>query len=130
MSRDDSAEALSRSLNGSIDQGKLSDVVLVDHSKDGLLLAHVILRLLDVLLVRRLQLTEPIVADQVCRLLFGLAIESTEGSGKTTRAEAVDIWLFCSFLLLKREFKVNNGHMIEGRNYNASLTILRSGFLS
>ena len=111
VSGDDRTEALDRGLNGSIDQGQFSDVVPVDHAEHGLILAHVILRLLDVLLVRRLQLTEPIVADQMIRLLFGLAMEGTEGSGQTTRAEAVDIGFFCSFLLLKQQFKVITGEL-------------------
>jgi len=49
------------------------------------------LRLLDILLVRRLKLTEAIIADQMLGLLLGLAIKGAKGSGETTGAEAVDI---------------------------------------
>ena len=56
VARDHGAEAAVCRLDGTIDEGQLSDVVLVDHAQDGLLLAHVHLRVLNFLLVRRLQL--------------------------------------------------------------------------
>ena len=84
VSGNDSAEALGRGLDGSIDEGQLRDVVLVDHAEDGLLLAHVNGWPLDVLLVRRLQLAEAIVTDQVLGLLLRLAIDGAERRGQTT----------------------------------------------
>ena len=84
MSGNDSAEALGCGLDGSIDEGELRDVVLVDHAEDGLLLAHVYGWPLDVLLVRRLQLAEAIVTDQVLGLLLRLAIDGAERRGQTT----------------------------------------------
>ena len=75
MSGNDSAEALGRGLDGSIDEGQLRDVVLVDHAEDGLLLAHVHCWPLDVLLVRSLQLTEAVITDQVRGLLLRLSID-------------------------------------------------------
>jgi len=52
---DDCAETLSRRLNRSVDKGKLSNVVLVDHAQDGLFFAHMNSWVLNFLLVRRLQ---------------------------------------------------------------------------
>ena len=75
----DSTEALGCGLDGSVDEGQLSDVVLVYHAEDGLLLAHVNGRSLDVLLVRRLQLAEAVITDQVLGLLLRLAIDGAEG---------------------------------------------------
>ena len=56
VSGDDGAEALVRGLHWSVNERKFSDVVLVDHAQHGLLLADVDLGVLNVLLVRRLQL--------------------------------------------------------------------------
>ena len=56
MVGDNSAEAGMRGLDGPVDEGELSDVVLVDHAQHWLLLADVRLRFLNFLLVRRLQL--------------------------------------------------------------------------
>ena len=55
VSGNHSSEALGCSLHRPINEGELRDVVLVDHAKDGLLLANVDFRVLNVLLVRRLQ---------------------------------------------------------------------------
>ena len=52
---DDSAKALGGSLNWSIDKRELSNVVLVDHSKDGLLLADVDLWISNILLIGGLE---------------------------------------------------------------------------
>lgn len=57
VSGDNGAEALCRGLHRPINKGKLSNVVLVDHTKDWLLLAHVNLRVLNILLIGRLQLS-------------------------------------------------------------------------
>jgi len=84
VSRDHGAKALRCRLYGSVDEGKLCDVVLVDHAQDGLVLPHVVLRLLDILLVRRLELPEAIIADQMRRLLLRLAIDGAEGCGEST----------------------------------------------
>ena len=81
VSGNDSAEALGRGLDGSIDEGQLRDVVLVDHAENGLLLAHVNGWSLDILLVRRLQLAEAIVTNQVLGLLLRLAIDGAERRG-------------------------------------------------
>ena len=56
VSWDHSSEALGSSLHGSVNEGELGDVVLVDHAKDGLLLADVHLGLLNFLLIGRLEL--------------------------------------------------------------------------
>ena len=84
VSGDDGAEALGRGMHGSINERKLSDVVLVDHAENWLLLAHVDSGLLDLLLVRRLQLTEAVIADQMLGLLLRLAVDGTKGCGQTT----------------------------------------------
>ena len=84
MSGNDCAETLSCGLDGPVDERELRDVVLVDHAEDRLLLAHVNCWLLDVLLVRRLQLAEAIVTDQVRSLLLRLAIDCAKGCGQAT----------------------------------------------
>lgn len=93
VSRNDGAEALRSSLHRSIDEGELSDVILVDHAQNGLLLAHVHLRVLNFLLVRRLQLPEAVVGDEAERLLLGLTVDGSEGSRQTTRGQTVDVRL-------------------------------------
>ena len=56
MSGDNSAETLGSGLNGSVDKGELRNVILIDHAKNGLLLADVDLWVLNFLLVRRFEL--------------------------------------------------------------------------
>ena len=56
VSWDYSSEALGSGLHGSVNERKFGDVVLVDHTKDGLLLADVHFRLLNFLLIGRLEL--------------------------------------------------------------------------
>jgi len=85
MPRNDCTEACGRGLYGPIDERKFGDVVLVDHAEHGFLFAHVHLRVLNFLLVRRFELSEAVVGDQVHRLLLGLAMESAEGRGDTAR---------------------------------------------
>ena len=84
MAWNDSAKSRVSSLHGPVNQRQLSNVVLVDHAEDGLLLAHMNGWPLDVLLVRRLQLAEAIVTDQVLGLLLRLAIDGAERRGQTT----------------------------------------------
>lgn len=90
---DHSTEARVGGLDGTIDKGKLSDVVLVDHAQDRLLLAHVRLRLLNFLLVRRFKLPKAIVANEMVRLLLGFAVEAAEGRRNTARSQTVDVGL-------------------------------------
>jgi len=85
-------------LHGSIDEGKLSDVVLVDHAEDGLLLLMVDLGVLDLLLVRGLQLAEGIVRDETERLLLWLAVDGSKGCWDTRGRQTVQVWLFLTFL--------------------------------
>ena len=55
VSGDNGAETLGGGLDGSVDKGELCDVVLIYHAKNGLFLAHVDLRVLNFLLVRRFE---------------------------------------------------------------------------
>ena len=57
MLGDDSTETLLGRLDRSVDERQLSDVVLVDHSEDGFLFADVHLWVLNLVLVRCLQLS-------------------------------------------------------------------------
>lgn len=57
MLRDDSTKTLLGRLDRSVDERQLSDVVLVDHSEDGFLFADVHLWVLNLVLVRCLQLS-------------------------------------------------------------------------
>lgn len=98
VSGNDGAEALGCRLDWSVDQRELGDVVLVDHAQDWLLFADVHFGFLDVLLIGRFQLTEAIIADQVRGLLLRFAIDCIQRCGQATRAQTVDIGLFCSFL--------------------------------
>ena len=56
MSWDNSAKALRRRLNWSVNKRKLSNVVLIDHAEHGLLLADVDLWILNFLRICRLKL--------------------------------------------------------------------------
>lgn len=84
VSWDHGSKSLGCRLDWAIDQRELRDVVLVDHAKHGLFFANVHLGVLDVLLIGSLQLTEAIIADQVRRLLLGLAIDRAQGCRQTT----------------------------------------------
>ena len=55
MSGNHSSEALGCSLHGPINEGELRDVVLVDHTKNGLLLTNVHFRVLNFLLIGRFE---------------------------------------------------------------------------
>ena len=55
VSGDNGTETFSGRVHWSVNQGQLSDVVLIDHSKDWLLLAHMDLRVLNFLLVGGLE---------------------------------------------------------------------------
>ena len=90
-----------RRLHGPVDEGQLRDVVLVDHAEHGLLLAHVDLRVPDLLLVGRLQLAEAIITNQVGRFLLRLAVDGSEGGRQAARAETVDVGFPLSFLQSK-----------------------------
>ena len=57
MLGDHSTETLLGRLDRSVDERQLSDVVLVDHSEDGFLFADVHLWVLNLVLVRCLQLS-------------------------------------------------------------------------
>lgn len=81
---DDCAETLSSGLNRSVDKGKLSNVVLVDHAQDGLFFAHVHSRVLNFLLVGRFQFSEAIVRDQAECLLLWLAVVGAKRGREST----------------------------------------------
>ena len=85
VSGDDGSETLSSGLNGSVDKGELSDVVLVDHTKNGLLLADVNLGVTNFSLVGGLKFSETIITDEVFGFLLGFTVDGTERGGKTTR---------------------------------------------
>jgi len=93
VSGNHSSEALGCGLHGSVNEREFGDVVLVDHTKDGLLLADVHFRLLNFLLIGGLELPKAIVTDKVSCLLFRLAIDSSKRLRKSTGVEIVDSWL-------------------------------------
>jgi len=84
VSGDDGSETLSSGLNGSVDKGELSDVVLVDHAKNGLLLADVNLRVTNFSLVGSLKFPKAIITDEVLSFLLGFTVDRAEGGGKST----------------------------------------------
>lgn len=73
MTRNDSTETVVGGLNRTVDEGELSDVVLVDHAEDGLLFSHVHLGVLNFLLVSRLQLSLCSKRQASVRMLIGHA---------------------------------------------------------
>ena len=101
----DGAKALGGSLNWSIDKRELSNVVLVDHSKDGLLLANVDLWISNILLIGGLEFPlytekrkavsfidryarllftyKAIITDQVGSFLLGFTVDSVERGWQT-----------------------------------------------
>jgi len=56
------------------------------------------LRVLQFLLVGRLEFSETVIGHQTERLLLGLAVKDTQGSWETTRSEAVKVVLLSTFL--------------------------------
>jgi hypothetical protein len=99
--RDDGAEARLGTAYGAIDKRKLSDVVLVNHAQNGLLLVNVDLRVAVLMLVRGLELTETVVGDQAGGLLLGLAVEGAQGSRNASGAETTDVSFLFTFLKSK-----------------------------
>jgi len=55
------------------------------------------LRVLQFLLVGRLEFSETVIGHQTERLLLGLAVKDTQGSWETTRSEAVKVVLLSTF---------------------------------
>ena len=84
VSGDDGSETLGSSLNGSVNEGELSNVVLVDHAEDGLLLADVDLRVANLSLVGSLEFSEAIITDEVVSLLLGFTVDRAKRGGKST----------------------------------------------
>lgn len=60
---DNGSKALGCGMDGSVDEGQLGNVVLVDHPQDGLLFAHVHLRVSNLLLGSSLEFSEAIIGD-------------------------------------------------------------------
>jgi len=116
IARDNSTETVVGSLDGAVNEGQLSNIVLVDHAKDGFFLSHVYLGVLNFLLVGRLQLSESIVGHNAISLLLGFAVDSAKWGRKTTGAQAVyvglmlapdpKVWLLLVELLLVEAFLV------------------------
>ena len=84
VSGDDGSETLGSSLNGSVNEGELSNVVLVDHAEDGLLLADVDLRVANLSLVGSLEFSEAIITDEVVSFLLGFTVDRAKRGGKST----------------------------------------------
>ena len=98
MSWDNGTKASTCSLYWSIDEGQLSDVVLVDHSEDWLLLLDMDLGVLEPLLVHGQQLPEAVVWDQTEGFLLWLAVDGVQWGWQSTGGQTVDGGLFATFL--------------------------------
>lgn len=80
---DDGAEAVVRSLDGSVNERELRDIILVDHVEDGLLLNAVHLGVLDLGHHRRLDFVETVGRDQLSRIVLRQTMQSIQGLGET-----------------------------------------------
>jgi len=99
VSVDHGTKSVSSSVNGSVLEGEVSDVVFIDHAENWLLLNVVVLGLLVVLLLSSFEFSESIVTDEVGSDLLGLAVVAVQGSGETTGSKTVQISLFRAFNL-------------------------------
>lgn len=97
----DGTETLLSTVDGSVLEGEIGDVVLVNHAEDGLLLNLVNFGFLIEILVHGFELPEAIIADQLVGYLLGFAVVDAKGCGKATGSEAVQICLFGPFLTKK-----------------------------
>ena len=84
LAGDHSTEATVSGLDWSVHETQLSDVVLVNHAQHWLLLLVVHLWVLDLLLVRCLQLSEAVVWDEAKGLLLWLAVDGTQRGWNST----------------------------------------------
>jgi hypothetical protein len=84
MMRDHSSETLLSATNGSVDQGKLCNVIFVDHRENGLLLVDVDLGVLQIDRVNSLQFSETVVRNQASSLLLWSTVISSERSRDTS----------------------------------------------
>lgn len=77
VSWNDCAKALGCGMHGSVYEGKLSDIVLVNHAQNWLLFTNMHLWVLNFLGVCGFKFSKAIVTDQMLSFLFGFAIEGT-----------------------------------------------------
>lgn len=75
MGGNNCSEALGGSLDGSVLERKVSDVVLVDHLQDGFLLNCVNCGVLEVNVFSSSEFPKSIIANQRFSLLLGLAVD-------------------------------------------------------
>ena len=78
--RNNCSKARCSSLNWPVDQRKLSNRVLIDHGESWLALSIVHGRVLMLVLVHGLKLSETVIRDQTIGVLFGLALDGAKGS--------------------------------------------------
>lgn len=95
---DDSAEAVVGTSDGSVNERELSDIILVDHAQDGLLLDAVHLGVLDFGLSCRLLFVETVGRNKLSRIVLRQTMQSVQRLGQTRRGKAVDIGLEISSL--------------------------------
>jgi len=99
VSVDSGAESVSSTVDRSVLEGEVSDVVFIDHAENGLLLNIVVLGLLVVLFLSSFEFSESIITDQMGGLLFGLAVVARQRSREATGSKTVQISLFRAFNL-------------------------------
>lgn len=80
MSSDHGSESLSSSLNWSVLQGEVSDVVLVNHAENWLPLNGVSFGVLVISILSTFEFSESVVTNKLFGLLLGLAVVGTERS--------------------------------------------------
>lgn len=84
MGSDHGSESLSSSLNRSVLQGKVSNVILVNHAENWLLLNGVNFRVLVISILSTFEFSESVVTNKLCGLLLRLAVVDTERSRDST----------------------------------------------
>lgn len=87
---DDCAKTCIRTLDRSVDQRELRNIVLMDHTQYWSFRNAVHLRVLKLGLVDRLRLVEAVGRDQLGSVVLRHTVQSVERLGKTGRCQAID----------------------------------------
>jgi len=99
VSVNNGAESVSSTVDRSVLEGEVSNVVFIDHAENWLLLNIVVLGLLVVLLLSSFEFSKSIVTDQVVSDLLRLAVVAIQSSRESTGSKTVQIRLFRAFKL-------------------------------
>lgn len=109
----DSAEATFWASHRTVNEGQFSDVVLVNHAEDGLLLDLVDNGILHLIEVGGRLLVEPIGGNELGRIVLRHSVNSVQRLGETGGGQAVDRRLKFSFLEDVVKYKLHHSQEVD-----------------